>query len=348
MVRRSRLPQRLPPYRLKTARLGEKIHVSTPSLPELLAKVDNQCAKLVLYLDDLPLLGMEPVSCDPAANVITLILYRADQSQKNWHELLGRPNALSRVVTVGLGTDDRQYKELDLTFELELMHQYELWFFVLLFLFYTGFIAYLATRSSLMRVGPPLADGSLQSFDLGKFQMTLWFYLITVSYVFIWQVIGELDTLNNSALLLMGLSSGTALGSIMIDARKQPGTPAQANTAQSTQGSVSGNRPTSGSFLQDVLHDGNGLSLPRLQMFVWTLILALVFIVDVYARLNMPNFSATLLSFLGLSSTTFLAFQGSEPTVQSDQSPPDPGSSQRRTLPATSPPATSPPANNPV
>jgi hypothetical protein len=63
-------------------------------------------------------------------------------------------------------------------------------------------------------------------------------------------------------------------------------------------------------FLDDMLTDGtNGYSFHRFQMFVWTLVLAILFIYSVWARLAMPDFSATLLALLGISGGTYLGFK---------------------------------------
>lgn len=63
-------------------------------------------------------------------------------------------------------------------------------------------------------------------------------------------------------------------------------------------------------FLIDVLTDqGNGISFHRFQMFVWTLILGILFIYQVWFRLSMPEFDVTLLALLGISSGTYLGFK---------------------------------------
>ena len=62
-------------------------------------------------------------------------------------------------------------------------------------------------------------------------------------------------------------------------------------------------------FLSDILSDANGISFHRLQMFVWTLILGLLFIYSVWMRLSMPEFSATLLALQGITAGTYLGFK---------------------------------------
>jgi hypothetical protein len=52
-------------------------------------------------------------------------------------------------------------------------------------------------------------------------------------------------------------------------------------------------------------------------MLVWTLVLGILFIYSVWYRLSMPEFSATLLALLGISSGTYLGFK-----IPENQNPP--------------------------
>jgi hypothetical protein len=61
-----------------------------------------------------------------------------------------------------------------------------------------------------------------------------------------------------------------------------------------------------------MLSDEQGISLHRLQLFVWTLVLGVIFVADVYNRLSMPQFSSTLLGLMGISSGTYLGFKAPE------------------------------------
>lgn len=65
----------------------------------------------------------------------------------------------------------------------------------------------------------------------------------------------------------------------------------------------------SAGFLRDILSDGSGYSFHRFQIFAWTIILGVIFISSVYNQLTMPEFSATLLGLMGLSSGTYLGFK---------------------------------------
>jgi len=67
-------------------------------------------------------------------------------------------------------------------------------------------------------------------------------------------------------------------------------------------------------FLRDVLSDGGGYSFHRFQIFAWTIVLGIIFVSSVYNNLTMPEFSATLLGLMGISSGTYIGFKFPEKT----------------------------------
>jgi hypothetical protein len=62
-------------------------------------------------------------------------------------------------------------------------------------------------------------------------------------------------------------------------------------------------------FLRDILSDSSGYSFHRFQIFAWTIVLGIMFISSVYNNLTMPDFSATLLGLMGISSGTYIGFK---------------------------------------
>jgi hypothetical protein len=51
------------------------------------------------------------------------------------------------------------------------------------------------------------------------------------------------------------------------------------------------------------------VSFHRFQIFVWTIVLGIMFVANVYNELAMPQFSATLLGLLGISAGTYIGFK---------------------------------------
>jgi small-conductance mechanosensitive channel len=62
-------------------------------------------------------------------------------------------------------------------------------------------------------------------------------------------------------------------------------------------------------FIRDILSDSSGYSFHRFQIFAWTIVLGVIFVSSVYNELTMPEFSATLLGLMGISSGTYIGFK---------------------------------------
>ncbi|MBV9494952.1 MAG: hypothetical protein JOZ54_11950 [Acidobacteria bacterium] len=67
--------------------------------------------------------------------------------------------------------------------------------------------------------------------------------------------------------------------------------------------------PSEGIWNDLVTDDKGAIALDRLQIVVWTIVLGGVFIATVVWDLTMPEFNATLLALMGISSGTYLGFK---------------------------------------
>jgi len=213
-----------------------------------------------------------------------------------WHTLLGSPAHYAHLVSVSVGADQQTSIPSSATnFRLEVIPRTKFFIFVALFAFALGIFLYLCRRTGLIRTGTNPVPRN-RPYSLSLFQMSFWFFLVIAAYVFMWLITDELDTITDSVLALIGIGSATALGATLIDQKK-----ATPNTDES--------RETSKGFLNDLISDSTGVSLHRFQMFVWTLVLGVIFVGSVYKGLQMPEFSATLLGLMGISSGTYLGFK---------------------------------------
>lgn len=77
-------------------------------------------------------------------------------------------------------------------------------------------------------------------------------------------------------------------------------------------------KPTSEGFVADLLTDANGINFHRFQMLVWTLVMAIIFCVEVFKTLRMPEFSTTLMSLMGISAGTYLGFKIPEKQIKTE------------------------------
>ena len=153
---------------------------------------------------------------------------------------------------------------------------------------------WLARGTALLRDG----NSSDSPFSLGRCQMAFWFFLVAWAFLFLWLVTGrgDIDTLTPEALALIGISAVTGLGAAFM-------------------GSMGVSAPhSSRGFLMDLVteSDAQGVSFHRFQMIMWTLVMGVIFVLDVLTRLAMPKFDTTLLALMGISSGTYLGFKFTE------------------------------------
>jgi len=216
---------------------------------------------------------------------------------------------------------------------------------VLVFVILLVIFVVFAIFSNILRSPEPEHTGRLP-YSLSRTQAGFWLFLVAGSFVFIWVVTGDLSTLNASILALIGISAGTYLASAMLEdppGSQNPAggaplgqTPAASSGAGSGTASAAGSSPASttaatgaptgaspttkahkvvgrllgirfiGVFLADILSDEQGVSIPRFQIFVWTIVLGIMFVVSVCNQLSMPEFNGTLLALMGISSATYV------------------------------------------
>jgi hypothetical protein len=202
------------------------------------------------------------------------------------------------------------------------------------FVLYLGLLLWLAKSKGMLRDSGPKPASGQKPYSLALVQIAFWFSLVVPSLIFLWAITGgKLDTLNKSALALIGIGTLTALGAKVQDDHKKK---AQAAAIEGRRRELEGISPrtpeqdaelgqikrslgaapvacVSEGFLSDVLEDASGISFHRFQMAVWTLVLGIIFIGEVWCRLGMPDFDGTLLGLMGISSGTYLGFMLTEP-----------------------------------
>ncbi|MGA2445813.1 MAG: hypothetical protein ABSG50_10350 [Opitutaceae bacterium] len=323
------------------AGLGDRLVVGVENLSDLLAQAKKERHEIILYLDGLPLRGVYPESIDLIRNELRFELRRSDAARPTWAALLGKPTHFVRNVSLSVGLEDGHPVDTAVqgrnSFRLVVVHGS--WLLACLGLLALIFIWLWVwgRKSQMLRdSGPDPGDGRLRPYSLAKTQMAFWFFLIVSAFVIIWAITGSHDSITESVLVLMGIGSGTALGVAVQDKgkehsskvlkeldelRSQRAALAAGTDTTEIDAKIKEKTPASVHFMTDVLTDADGISLHRFQMFVWTLVLGVIFIKEVYCNLAMPEFNATLLALMGISSGTFLGFMISEghSTEQSKQ-----------------------------
>ena len=138
------------------------------------------------------------------------------------------------------------------------------------------------------------------TYSLGRTQMALWLVLSVAGFIFLWLTLGfYINVITSAILVLLGINGVTGLAAILID---KPD-PAAVNPAPAR---------TSQGFLEDLVCDSEGAKLQRIQMIVWTCILAAIFVWNVFWNFVFVDFDTNLLLLMGIASSTYLGFKTQE------------------------------------
>jgi hypothetical protein len=148
-----------------------------------------------------------------------------------------------------------------------------------------------------------LRDDNENSYSLARVQMAFWFSLMFCAFLGILIATHELDIISSQALILMGISAATAMGSMVSGDNKQ------AAVASRDSSPVEG----VGNFFKDLLMVPNGSDgLHRLQIVGWTLVLGGYFAYEAWTKLSMPEIPQSLLVLLGISGSTYVGLKSQE------------------------------------
>lgn len=275
--------------------LGDWVVVSVCQLRTLLDAADAAQAPITLFMEGMDT-GNKPQGIDLESGTLTFPLERNEDNRELWRPFLYDP-LFDPEVSVRLSVGIRGERPLPRVPGANLLiHIRKLfidwttgaWIGVLVLL--SAVIVLSAIRTDMLR-DRASADGVKPPYSLGRTQMAWWFFLVVLSFNFIWLVTGDRDTIPPSVLGLMGISAATAI------------------VARATARDESDAPRVSAGWWRDLVTDERGtVALERLQVVVWTIVLSGVFMTSVIWYLSMPDFNATLLALMGISSGTYLGF----------------------------------------
>ncbi|MEK6781718.1 MAG: hypothetical protein AABY93_08425 [Bacteroidota bacterium] len=164
-------------------------------------------------------------------------------------------------------------------------------------------------KSLIKDVIPAAADtqGKSAAFSFSKSQLAFWTFIVISSFIYIWAYTGDLNAINNTALILLGISSATLATSSIIGERQETGA-----EKKGIMDSLVESRTSDGSFFKDILSDNNGINIHRFQMFIFNLLFGIAFFRSVIMDFSMPEFNETQLLLLGLSNGTYAFLKTTE------------------------------------
>jgi hypothetical protein len=199
---------------------------------------------------------------------------------------------------------------------------------------------YLAVKTDILRDSAgPQPPKSRRPLSLGLVQMAFWFFLVVAAYAYICVSTRQIHIPLGSMLGLLGISATTGLAAIAVDKQKAAAAiekreklvasrcalevliddpalvPAKRARYRCRLEQVEARiarlspAPRKRDPIRDLLSDGDGVSFHRFQIAVWTIVLGVVFVWAVYRDMSMPEFDASLLTLMGISSGTYVGFK---------------------------------------
>jgi hypothetical protein len=236
------------------AGLYNTIQVKIDNLARWMQNQNNDPHKFFLYIDAYPLKAIRGRPVGPASNDLLFDLERTsdEDTQKAWRKILDRPALLPprpRLVQVSVAYDNSPNNPDGVLVgsavtQFALVDINPFWSKIFACFLSVAFVAFVlfAIRSDMLRdIGPQPTGVNKRGkvhrkpFSLGRTQMAFWFFLVITSYVFIWMVTGDVNTITNTVLGLMGISATTALGSVLIDNGKSSDAQSQFTALQAEQ-----------------------------------------------------------------------------------------------------------------
>ena len=207
--------------------LGGQITVGISDPSGIIVGSGWDARNFVLYLGNRRIDGIIPqvVSVGATATTLMFDIQRTDDSKEAWSHLLGSPPLGDiRKVPVSVGYASQAPIESKVPpyhlgiigRGLRVVAGFLAIGFLLLILW---FFRIGAPRTALIRDPSDLPPVE-RAYSLGRTQMAVWFFVVLLSYVGIWLITGVLPTLSDSALALIGISAGTALGAAAVDMGK--------------------------------------------------------------------------------------------------------------------------------
>src|ERR1019366_6140622 len=180
-----------------------------------------------------------PVAIDGRDNTLKFDMQNTSVNRAVWSELLGAPldkanwersawrweSGWGKQVKFSVGLEDETPFASDLAgasspYLVIILPKYGV-ISLLVIATMTSVFFWLVLRTNLIRdAGPESASGVRKPYNLGKAQIAFWFFLTYVSYIVIWLITDDIETITPGLVALMGISAMTALGAVLIDSSK--------------------------------------------------------------------------------------------------------------------------------
>ncbi|WP_155524276.1 hypothetical protein [Burkholderia sp. PAMC 28687] len=226
-----------------------------------------------------------------------------------WHRMTGFPwqgngSALARELSASVaGADGKSVAGPGTTLLFTWSRAWRIAVAVVIAIATVALFVCLGAKTAMLRdVGAettvPFQD---RTFSLARTQMAWWTAIIVVSYVFEWLALGGVPPLSAQPLVLIGLYSVLGVTARGVDLSRRTQFP-----------------PTTPHFFKDLTSDESGVAVHRVQMLIFTIVVGLMFLNQVFTTCTMPRFDINTLLLLGISGATYIGFKTTEAQPKTD------------------------------
>jgi hypothetical protein len=264
----------------------------------------NPTVDVTLFLNELRSPLTIKAQAIPEPQILTYDLIQPSDANTDpaafWRRLVGGKSTNGNLkLSVGIARSASTVQEATHTGTLDLVLYY--WWLLALGgltipLLVAAFVIF-AANSSILRDSAITSQGStipIGTFSLARTQMALWLGLVTAGFIFLWLTLGlYLHVITASILVLLGINGVTGLAAVTMDGENAPKTESK-------------------SFLTDIISDPTGPKLHRIQVVIWTCLLAVIFAWNVVWNFVFVEFDTNLLLLMGIANSMYLGIKHSE------------------------------------
>jgi hypothetical protein len=194
-------------------------------------KPDHDPSRFVINIDGVPFNGLPAsyITDTDGKAKLQYDLKRKDENKDAWNTVLSRrrDNLFWRTVPVTVQQDGTPVQG-SAPVTLTVINRFWFWIFVVSFLAALALFTYMAYKSDVIRDTGAQPTGlnkkgkpNRKPYSLARTQMAFWFFIVIISYVFIWMVTSDLTNLTPAVLGLIGISAATGLSAAIVDSNKQ-------------------------------------------------------------------------------------------------------------------------------
>lgn len=168
-----------------------------------------------------------------------------------------------------------------------------------------GISIYLSKTTDLLKDISSLPDKLLSNkpYSFSRFQLLWWTVIIASCYTFLFAEKKEFSLLNDTCLILLGISLLTNVTGRIVDDNQ---------IGKLKAGEIRHQDKDTEGFLIDLISDEYGISVHRFQAFIFNILLGVMFFYKFTTTMLLPEFSIQELSLLGISSSAYLAVKMNE------------------------------------